>query len=106
MLDSFAKEGASFSGRDAKLVGPAKSYLRGYPTTTCKLLGAEKHDWRAHGTGTEHVGRYKYVGFDCTDPQYRYPLIIAVAVEQAYLGFGKYDSATRATWDLQSYYRR
>lgn len=107
MLESFAKEGTSLSGRDGKLEALAKGYLAStYPSSTCKLIGTEKHDWRAHGTGDDHVGRYKYVAFDCRDSDYRYPFAIAVAVEQAYLGFGKYDSVARATWDIQSYYRR
>ncbi|MFN0253110.1 MAG: hypothetical protein ACKV2T_39925 [Kofleriaceae bacterium] len=106
LLDSFAKEKTSLAGRDAKLVGPAKSYLSHYPTSTCKLIGSEKHDWRADGTGDDHVGRFKYVVFDCTDPAYRYPFVIAVAVKQGYLGFGKYDSVANGAWDLQSYYRR
>ena len=65
MLDSFAKEGTSLKGKDAKLIGPAKAYLAAtYPTSTCKLIGSEKHGWRAHGDGDDHVGRYKYVAFD------------------------------------------
>lgn len=107
MLDSFAKEGTSLKGKDAKLIGPAKAYLAAtYPTSTCKLIGSEKHAWRAHGDGDDHVGRYKYVAFDCTDPDYRYPFAVAVAVEQAHLGFGKYAPGGQGAWLIESYYRR
>lgn len=106
VLDSFKAEGTTFAVSDKSLEGAAKSYLSGlYPKAKCKLLGTEKHDWRPDGTGDSFVGRYKYVAFDCTDPDYDFPSAVVIAVEQPHLGFGKFGPAEGA-WVIYSYYRK
>ncbi len=106
LLDSFAKEGTKFAVSDKNLESVAKArlgYL--YPTAKCKLLGTEKHEWRPEGSGDSYEGRFKYVGFDCTDPAYDFPFALTITVIQYHLGFGKHGPA-EGRGALYSYYRK
>lgn len=106
LLDSFAKEGTKFAVSDKNLESVAKARLAYlYPTAKCKLLGTEKHDWRSEGSGDSYEGRFKYVGFDCTDPAYDFPFALTITVIQYHLGFGKH-GPPEGRGALYSYYRR
>lgn len=106
LLDSFAKEGTKFAVSDKNLESVAKARLAYlYPTAKCKLLGTEKHDWRSEGSGDSYEGRFKYVGFDCTDPGYEFPFALTITVIQYHLGLGKH-GPPEGRGALYSYYRR
>ena len=106
LLKSFADEGTTIAPGDKGLESAGRDYLQSnFPKSKCSLLGTEKHDWRPDGTGAEHVGRYKWVVFDCADPEYAFPFALAVAVEQDHLGLGKY-GPSHGQWYVYSYYRK